>query len=78
LRLSAELMYGLRTEYYTECGRPDIRAQLLDTSVLRLEMDFIVEGDERSFNILNAVSPEFTCAMTFGEYAFQKIRELIH
>jgi len=41
-------------------------------------MDFIVEGDERSFHILNAVSPAFTCAMTFGEYTFKKICELIH
>ena len=78
VRLAADLMNGLRTEYYTEWGRPGIRAQLLNTAARRLEMDFIVEGDERSFHILNAVSPAFTCAMTFAEYTFQKIRELIH
>jgi L-2-hydroxyglutarate oxidase LhgO len=78
VKLAAELMYGMRTEYYTEWGRPGIRAQLLDTAARKLEMDFIIEGDERSFHILNAVSPAFTCAMTFAEYTFQKIRGLIH
>ena len=78
VKLAADLMDGLRTEYYTKWGKPGIRAQLLDTTARKLEMDFRVEGDERSFHILNAVSPAFTCAMTFGEYTFQKIRELIH
>ena len=78
VKLAAELMDGLRTEYYAEWGKPGIRAQLLDTAARKLEMDFKVEGDDRSFHILNAVSPAFTCAMTFSEYAFQKILELIH
>jgi L-2-hydroxyglutarate oxidase len=78
VKLASELMTGLRTEYYTKWGRPGIRAQLLDTAARKLEMDFRVEGDDRSFHILNAVSPAFTCAMTFSEYTFQKIRELIH
>ncbi len=78
VELAAELMDGLRTEYYTKWGRPGIRAQLLDTATRKLEMDFRVEGDDRSFHILNAVSPAFTCAMTFSEYTFQEIRELIH
>jgi L-2-hydroxyglutarate oxidase len=78
VRLAGELMAGLRTEYYTKWGKPGIRAQLLDTAARKLEMDFRVEGDDRSFHILNAVSPAFTCAMTFSEYTFQKIREMIH
>jgi len=78
VKIAAELMNGMRTEYYTKWGRPGIRAQLLNTAARKLEMDFIVEGDERSFHILNAVSPAFTCAMTFGEYTFKKICELIH
>ena len=36
-----------------------------------------MEGDSKSFHILNAVSPAFTCAMSFSEYAFQQIVELI-
>ena len=78
VELAAELMDGLKTEYYTKWGKPGIRAQLLDTAARKLEMDFRVEGDDQSFHVLNAVSPAFTCAMTFSEYVVQKIRELIH
>jgi hypothetical protein len=68
-------MDGLRTEYYTKWGKPGIRAQLLDTAARKLEMDFKVEGDDRSFHILNAVSPAFTCALSFSEYAFKQIAD---
>ena len=78
VKLAAELIAGLRTEYYTTWGKPGIRAQLLDTATRKLEMDFRMEGDDRSFHILNAVSPAFTCALTFSEYTFDKIRDLIH
>ena len=36
-------------------------------------MDFRFEGDERSFHVLNAVSPAFTCAMPFSEYLVDRI-----
>lgn len=75
--LAGELVEGIRLEHYTRWGAPGIRAQLLDTRNRKLEMDFKMEGDQRSFHILNAVSPAFTCAMSFSEYAFQQIKELI-
>jgi len=31
-------------------------------------MDFVVEGDQHSVHILNAVSPAFTCAFPFSDY----------
>src|SRR5213594_381751 len=43
-------------------GRPGIRVQLVCIRERRLEMDFKYEGDDRSFHVLNAVSPGFTCA----------------
>lgn len=75
--LAAELVSDTRPENYTRWGAPGIRAQLLDTRSRKLEMDFRLEGDDKSFHILNAVSPAFTCAMSFSEYAFQQIEELI-
>ena len=38
-----------------------------------LEMDFVVEGDDRSLHILNAVSPGFTCAMPFAEWVVERM-----
>ena len=54
---------------------PGIRAQLLDTRTLELVQDFVVEGDENSVHVLNAVSPAFTCSLPFGEWVVEKFVE---
>jgi len=43
-----------------------------------LEMDFRYEGDERSFHVLNAVSPAFTCALPLAEHLAERIAERLH
>eukprot|EP00130_Batrachochytrium_dendrobatidis_P008513 XP_006683388.1 hypothetical protein BATDEDRAFT_93148 [Batrachochytrium dendrobatidis JAM81] len=55
--------------------RPGIRAQLLNKETLELVQDFVVEGDQHSFHILNAVSPGFTCAFPFSSYVVDEIVE---
>lgn len=77
LRLASELVSDINDKAYPHWGKPGIRAQLLDIKARRLEMDFRTEGDDRSFHILNAVSPAFTCSTTFSEYAFDRIDELL-
>ncbi len=47
---------------------PGIRAQLLDTTTLELVQDFVVEADENTIHVLNAVSPAFTSSMPFSEW----------
>jgi (S)-2-hydroxyglutarate dehydrogenase len=78
VRRAAELVPGIRPGQFREWGRPGIRAQLLDTETRRLEMDFRFEGDERSFHVLNAVSPAFTCCLSFAEFALDRAAELMH
>jgi hypothetical protein len=39
-------------------------------------MDFKFEGDDRSFHVLNAVSPGFTCALPFAAYLAEQIVQL--
>lgn len=56
-------------------GPPGIRAQLLDTRTRTLEMDFLIEGDDRSMHVLNAVSPAFTCSMPFSRHVVDAIEE---
>lgn len=58
---------------YTRWGQPGVRAQLYDVERRALEMDFVVEGDERSMHILNAVSPGLTCALSFAEYVVTRL-----
>jgi L-2-hydroxyglutarate oxidase len=56
---------------------PGIRAQLVNVREGGLEMDFRYEGDDRSFHVLNAVSPAFTCAMPFARYLFDRMETLM-
>ena len=75
LRRAAALVDGVRPDAFRQWGRPGIRAQLYDLREHRLEMDFRYEGDDRSFHVLNAVSPAFTCALPLATYLGQRIDE---
>jgi L-2-hydroxyglutarate oxidase LhgO len=74
--LAAELAEGIGAADFPQWGRPGIRAQLVDIREHRLEMDFTYEGDDRSFHILNAVSPGFTCALPFAAHLADEIERL--
>ena len=71
--LASVLAHGVSEQNYTRWGRPGIRAQLLDIEKRKLEMDFVLEGDERSMHVLNAVSPAFTCSLPFADYVCDRI-----
>jgi len=57
---------------FTEQSQPGIRAQLLNKKRLHLINDFIIEADQHSVHILNAVSPAFTCSLPFADYVVRK------
>jgi len=71
--LATELADGIRVADFRRWGQAGIRAQLVDVRDRRLEMDFKYEGDERSFHVLNAVSPGFTCAFPFAAHLTDQI-----
>ncbi|EKD75809.1 MAG: FAD dependent oxidoreductase [uncultured bacterium] len=73
LKQADALIESLPFQDFKTWGKPGIRAQLFDTQNKKLEMDFVVEGDEHSFHILNAVSPAFTCALPFADYISQHL-----
>jgi L-2-hydroxyglutarate oxidase LhgO len=74
--LAGRLVEGVRPEHYRRWGRPGIRAQLLDTRTRKLEMDFVLEGDDRSMHVLNAVSPGWTCSIPFARHVVSEIQRL--
>lgn len=74
--LASELLSGVFIEKYTRWGKPGIRAQLINISKKRLEMDFVLEGDAKSLHVLNAVSPGFTCALSFARYICDEMEHL--
>ena len=75
---AAKLLKNIELKNYSHWGKPGIRAQLVDVDKNRLEMDFVYEGDDRSFHVLNAVSPAFTCSFSLSKYLVEQIQELIH
>ena len=66
--LAEAMVLKIDPKGFTEWTTPGIRAQLLDKEKLSLVQDFVVEGDNKSVHVLNAVSPAFTCAFVFSEY----------
>jgi len=78
VKLAGELVEGVRLEQYSQWGKPGIRAQLLDIRKRRLEMDFVLEGDDHSMHVLNAVSPAFTCSLPFSQYVCDRIQQAVH
>jgi len=74
--LSSSLLNGVKKESYTKWGKPGIRAQLLDIEEKKLIMDFVLEGDDHSMHVLNAVSPAFTCSIPFSQYVCEEITRL--
>ncbi|UTJ07498.1 L-2-hydroxyglutarate oxidase [Arcobacter roscoffensis] len=51
---------------------PGIRAQLLNKNTLELVQDFVVESDENSVHVLNAVSPAFTSSIPFANWVVEE------
>lgn len=72
--LASLLLKGVKLTDYKKWGKPGIRAQLVNIKKRKLEMDFVIQGDQRSIHILNAVSPGFTCAIPFACYVCSQIQ----
>jgi L-2-hydroxyglutarate oxidase LhgO len=68
VRSARDLVPDLPTKAFTKRGKPGIRAQLFDLRERRLEMDFVIEGDDFSTHVLNAVSPGWTTSLAFAEH----------
>ncbi len=75
--LASVLAEGVEERNYQTWGRPGIRAQLLDIMKKKLEMDFVLEGDNRSMHVLNAVSPAFTCSLPFASHVCDHIDSVL-
>jgi (S)-2-hydroxyglutarate dehydrogenase len=71
VRLATGLVQHIDESGFTEWSKPGIRAQLLNKRTLELVMDFVVEGDNDSIHVLNAVSPAFTCSFPFAKWVVE-------
>lgn len=67
-RLAKRLTTNMDHKGYNTWSVPGIRAQLMNKKTLELVQDFIVQSDENSIHILNAVSPAFTSSIPFASW----------
>lgn len=68
ISLATGMVKTINKENFNIWSKPGIRAQLLNTTTLELLQDFVVEGDDNSIHILNAVSPAFTSSFPFARW----------
>ncbi|MGD2121733.1 MAG: FAD-dependent oxidoreductase [Gemmatimonadota bacterium] len=73
VKQGALLVDGTPMDSFRTWGKPGIRAQLFHKRDRKMLMDFVLEGDDRSLHILNAVSPAFTCALPFAEFVLDEV-----
>ncbi len=66
--LAIKLTQNMDHSGYDSWSTPGIRAQLLNTKTLELVQDFVVQSDEDSIHVLNAVSPAFTSSIPFSKW----------
>lgn len=71
--LAKQLVPDIDKKSFSKWARPGIRAQLINLKSRKLEMDFVLEGDQQSMHVLNAVSPGWTCSIPFSEYVVSEI-----
>lgn len=76
VEMSQSLATGLELPTFTQWGPAGIRAQLLNLEHKSLEMDFVFEGDAKSFHILNSVSPGWTCSIPFTKYMVDELEKM--
>ncbi len=72
ISLAVAMVQSIDPKGFTDWTAPGIRAQLLDKDKQALVQDFVVEGDNKSVHVLNAVSPAFTCSFPFSQYVVDK------
>jgi L-2-hydroxyglutarate oxidase len=72
LNLVRPMVKELDDGAFTKWAKPGIRAQLLHKKSKMLVQDFVVEGDDKTVHVLNAVSPAFTSSLPFGRHVVEK------
>ena len=68
LSAAQKLIRTLQSGDLESSNKIGIRPQLVNLKTQTLEMDYIVEKDERTLHVLNSISPAFTSSLAFCEY----------
>lgn len=69
-----QLVKELHPSWLESTPKVGIRPQLVNWKTKELVMDFLTEEGEHSLHILNAISPAFTCSLSFSKYIVENIK----
>ena len=67
-----KLVKQLEPEWLMPTYKVGLRPQLVNWQAKELMMDFLVEKNENTIHISNAISPAFTSSMAFADYVIQR------
>ncbi|ACJ19454.1 aminobutyraldehyde dehydrogenase [Coxiella burnetii CbuK_Q154] len=67
-----KLVKQLKPEWLMPTYKVGLRPQLVNWQTKELMMDFVIERNENTIHILNAISPAFTSSMAFADYVIQR------
>jgi L-2-hydroxyglutarate oxidase LhgO len=73
IRAARKLVSTISANDLQSSNKVGIRAQLINLSRRKIEMDYIIEQDANSMHVLNAISPAFTGAFRFAELLVDRI-----
>ena len=68
-----KLVKDLLPDDIMPCSKVGIRPQLINLETNELVMDFLIEKEENSVHVLNAISPAFTSSMSFAKMIYKYI-----
>jgi len=77
INLAAGMLKKIDKVGFNQWSKPGIRAQLIDKRTNEFVQDFVVEADENSVHVLNAVSPAFTSSFPFAKWIVDKYIEAV-
>lgn len=66
-----KLVKNLEPQWLQPTTKVGIRPQLVNWKTKELVMDFLIERDEHSLHVLNAISPAFTSSFSFARHILQ-------
>ncbi len=69
--MAGHMVKEIKAEHFNTWTKPGMRAQLLNKQTRELLMDFVIEGDDASVHVLNAVSPAFTASIPFTKWVVE-------
>lgn len=74
LYVAQQLVPSIQSNDLLYSNKVGIRPQLINIKKRRLEMDYIIEKNQHSIHVLNAISPAFTSAFAFAELLVNHIQ----